>query len=668
MPIKLCLNVIKVSADASGNVGAAVQVSSASQAHFVGASGQFFYYPAISVDNLGNAYVVFDASSTSTFESVQVATVPNGGSTASAFTVLHTSAAAYTAGNCPSGCRWGDYSGAYQDPDHPTDVWVVSETFDQDATCPLSPTACWNTFIARMTLSGPVINALTPAAGPTAGGQSVTASGSDFLPGTTASFAGSPIVIANLTPDQFTFTTPAHAAGLVNAQVTTSIATSPLNAGSGYIYTPLSSYVKLKPFRIADTRSHLCGANSCSRLSAGTVLTLQISGYTDPQTSESVPASAAAVVLNVTAVGGSSFSLFTVWPHGTGQPLASNLNFTAGGATPNLVTVTLGQSSSGDTQRELDIFNALGTVDLVADVEGYFASPSGTAGEFHAMPPLRVCDTRAGQPANVCNGNGANAHDAVLGPGQSVKVNVSGKPAGVGGTPLTIPSDGTAEAAVLNLTAVAGSSYTYLTVFPTSANGSCAYGGTNGPPPSSTINVSAGIAQANRVFAQLGPDTNGGHTTDVCVYNSLGTINFILDANGWFSTTGVAGGKQFQPIGPTRVCDTRSGSGTPCAGHTIAANTAQLVAVTGHGGIPSSGPVAIIANLTAVAGTQYTFLATYPADVSRPNTSDINVSAQQVLPNLVVVQLSMGAPVGSVDVYNSLGSINAILDVGGWFQ
>ena len=50
--------------------------------------------------------------------------------------------------------------------------------------------------------------------------------------------------------------------------------------------------------------------------------------------------------MNVTAVSSSTGGLLTIYPTGTALPRASNLNFSAGTATPNLVTVTLGQTSA----------------------------------------------------------------------------------------------------------------------------------------------------------------------------------------------------------------------------------------------------------------------------------------------------------------------------------
>jgi hypothetical protein len=163
---------------------------------------------------------------------------------------------------------------------------------------------------------------------------------------------------------------------------------------------------------------------------------------------------------------------------------------------------------------------------------------------------------------------------------------------------------------VLNLTAVAGTQATWLSVFPTQSNCTCL----TSQPGSSTINVSAGGVEANRVMVPLGPSRSGGPSTDVCVYNAAGTINVVLDASGWFgSTTGSPPtGAQYQAIGPTRICDTRSGTGTLCSGHQLTSGGTQLAAVAGVGGIPGSGPLAIIANLTAVNGSQATYLTAGP--------------------------------------------------------
>ncbi len=507
---------------------------------------------------------------------------------------------------------------------------------------------------------GPDVGAVSPAAGPTTGGQTVTVHGAGFQPGMTATIGGMSVTPAAVTATSFTFTTPAAAAGYVQVQVADSLGTSALTPGSGYVYTSLAGYVPVTPFRILDTRVSNCIQCGAGALGPGATRTLQITGVSGlPSGADPIPNTATAVALNVTAVNDNTFSLLTVYPNGTGRPLASNINFLAHTATANLVTVTLGQSGPSDVNREVNIYNPLGTVDVVADVEGYFTpdSPSDPTGEFHPIAPVRVCDTRAKVTATPCQ-----AHGALLS-GQPIIVNVTGSGSDA------IPGTNAAVAA-LNVAGIAGSASTYLSVFPTTSNGTCAFTGTHAPP-FSTLNLAAGAVRANRVLVALGPATPGGPDTSVCIFNAVGSINIYVDANGWFGTAAAATGFQYQAVGPTRVCDTRPASGVRCAGSALGPGTSELVRVAGVSGIPSPSPVvrAVIGNLTGVAPTQGTFLTLYPANLALPLASDINVAAGAVLANLVVVQLdTTDSAIGDARLYNGAGTINAILDVEGWFQ
>jgi hypothetical protein len=501
----------------------------------------------------------------------------------------------------------------------------------------------------------PIIAAVVPAAGPVAGGQTVTVDGDGFAPGMTATIGGTAVTPTAVTADSFQFVTPAESAGYVQVQATTTLGASLLTGQTGYIYTALSNYTPLAtPFRIFDTRPKTCIQCSGGELVAGATRTVSITAYTDPTTHENVPPGATAVVINVTAVAGTAASLLAVYPAGTGQPTASNLNFAAGTITPNLVTVTLGESGA------ITIYNADGDVNVLADVEGYFApaSSSVVAGEFHAIAPVRVCDTRSSTLA-------CGAHGELIG---SIPIIVDVTSSG------GIPSNGSAAAAVLNITGVAGSALTYLSVFPTTSTGTCAFGGRTAPT-FSTLNLTAGTLEANRVMVGLGPSSPGGNDTSVCVYNAAGRINVVLDANGWFGGPTAGAGDQYQAIGPSRICDTRTSSGHPCAGEALGTKGVDLIAVAGVGGVPATGasnpPLAIIANLTAISPSQGTYLTMYPANLStNPLASDINVNPGEVLPNLVVVQLdpNAGADDGHVDLFNAVGVVNAVIDVEGWFQ
>jgi hypothetical protein len=646
-----CLNVISIAASSTGTVGSPTQFPAQ------GVNSAYLYDPAIAVDSSGDAILTFDESSSTAFEAVMVAAITGG--VWSSFTTLHPSTTFYSPGACAS-CTWGDYSAAVQDPAHPTDVWVLAEETDGNTgTSCASANTCWNTYIGRYTFAGPTISSLSPAAGPASGGELVTVSGSDFAVDSTFTFNGATVAptTGSLTPDSFTFTTPPGPSGLVQAQVHDSLGTSPTGVGSGYIYVGLANYVALNPFRILDTRTGTC-VQCTTNPTFGQSVTekLQLTGVTIGGVADPIPTNATAVVLNVTEVLGTGNSLLTVWPYGTSMPATSNLNFAPGKVIANLVTVTLGQGGA------VNVFNAVGTVNVLADVEGYFAPEASTnvTGEFHPIAPVRVCDTRSTSPTPACKAHGA------LGPGAAMLVNVTGTGSDA------IPGNGTALSAVVNLTGVVGSAGTYLTLSPTNPNGQCPYGGTTAPK-FSTINLSAGLVAANRVMVALGPTTTGGPDTSLCVYNSAGVINVLIDAGGWFGSGTAAAGAQYQGIQPTRICDTRSG-GSICPG-ALGAGAKGLVGVAGHGGVPAIGSgitaVAVIANLTAINPTAGTYLIVYPANLtSPPGASDLNVNAGEVLPNLTVVQLdpAAGANQGDIYLFNAAGSVNAIVDIEGWFQ
>ena len=140
----------------------------------------------------------------------------------------------------------------------------------------------------------------------------------------------------------------------------------------------------MTPARLADTRpgfSTVDGqfAGQGAR-PTGSTLELVVAGR------GGVPADAAAVALNVTVAEPIGSGFVTVYPCGAAQPLASNLNYTAGAVVPNAVLAKVG------TGGKVCLFVSNGT-QLIVDVNGYFPATS----TFHSMNPARVLETRPGQ-------------------------------------------------------------------------------------------------------------------------------------------------------------------------------------------------------------------------------------------------------------------------------
>ena len=136
-----------------------------------------------------------------------------------------------------------------------------------------------------------------------------------------------------------------------------------------------TTYVPVEPCRLFDTRPGATptdGLKAPIAAGAAGVRIQQVTGNVGRCVG--IPADASAVQLNVTALNPSAQSFLTVYPADqTAVPSASNLNWVAGQApTPNSVTVTL--SPDG----KVKFFNAFGTVDVIADVAGYYTPSSLT--------------------------------------------------------------------------------------------------------------------------------------------------------------------------------------------------------------------------------------------------------------------------------------------------
>ena len=121
-------------------------------------------------------------------------------------------------------------------------------------------------------------------------------------------------------------------------------------------------------------------------------------------------------------------------------------------------------------------------------------------------------------------------------------------------------------------------------------------------------------------------------------------------------------GSRLVPTTPTRFLDTRNGTGARKA--RVGSHGVIKLQVTGVHGIPSTGVTAVVMNVTAVDPSAGSFVSAYPDGTARPNTSNINFSAHQTLPNLVTVPVVNG----KVDLYNNSGTVDLLADVSGYFS
>lgn len=381
--------------------------------------------------------------------------------------------------------------------------------------------------------------------------------------------------------------------------------------------TPGDVFHPLEPARILETRWGF-GAPSAGPIGAGATLTLQVTGRGGVP-----PTGVSAVVLNLTAVDPTAEGHLTAWPaDGGARPLASNVNVHPARTVANLAVVKVGPTGA------VNLFNAAGRTDVVTDVAGWYGKDAASGTMFTGLTPARIVDTRFGTGAPV----------ARLNQDRTLPVQVTGR----GGVPATGVS-----AVVLNVTVVDPSAPEgYLTAWPAGL----------ARPYASNLNFYAGQTVPNVVVAKVG---DGGV---VNVYNSAGLIDVVVDVTGWYGPEGGSTGSGFSGVPPARILDTRYGNGAPL--RPVDAGATLSLQVTGRGGIPATGVAAVALNVTAVNPTATSFVTAWPAGVGRPLASNLNLTVNRTVANMVFVKVGTG---GAVNLYNAAGRTDVVVDVAGWY-
>ena len=368
--------------------------------------------------------------------------------------------------------------------------------------------------------------------------------------------------------------------------------------------TVLGDWVGLNPARVYDSRS----SGRMLPLGAGTTGEVQVVG------AGGVPAAGVtAVALNVTAVGATGASSFSVWPAGGSVPDVANVSVPTGFAMGSLVIAKPGAGG------RVCITNDVGSAHCVVDVVGYFRTTA--ANRLQSLTPFRAMDTR----------NGTGGRTGALGPGGSFELAVRG----VGGVPAN------ADSVVVNVTAVQPTAGGYLTLWPAGQT----------RPSTSSLNFPAGATVPNLVISKIG--TNG----KVGIFNANGNTHVVVDVVGYLSST--ASGRHFV-VSPYRLLDTRPDDVAPLG----PAGSVTLQAL-GVGGVPTSGVSAVALTIAAKSPTANTFVTAWPGGVARPNAASLNPRAGVDVSNLAIVRVGSD---GTVNLYNQNGTLDLVVDVVGWFS
>ncbi len=178
-----------------------------------------------------------------------------------------------------------------------------------------------------------------------------------------------------------------------------------------------------------------------------------------------------------------------------------------------------------------------------------------------------------------------------------------------------------------------------------SSSGGYARGFDCGVPRLESLDVTYGTSRASGLaYVPYGP---GG---SACVFSYIG-VTLKATVLGYFSNNGpnssaippsfgFVGGNVTPPglraITPLRVLDTRNAIGRAGTTKVGAGKTVQL----SFGSQVSSTTTSVVLNVTATAPDATGFVTVYPCDRSRPTTSNLNYSAGDTVPNLVVAKLA----------------------------
>jgi RHS repeat-associated protein len=130
-------------------------------------------------------------------------------------------------------------------------------------------------------------------------------------------------------------------------------------------------FFTLTPCRALDTR------DQSAPLTAGETRTVTLVGVC------SIPSSATAVSLNITAVDSTAQGEMTAWPANEPQPVTSAISYQASLNRANNGILKLGNGALSFFANQLS-----GTVHLVIDVNGYFTEPAGAVVAYHVYYPF----------------------------------------------------------------------------------------------------------------------------------------------------------------------------------------------------------------------------------------------------------------------------------------
>jgi hypothetical protein len=140
------------------------------------------------------------------------------------------------------------------------------------------------------------------------------------------------------------------------------------------------------------------------------------------------------------------------------------------------------------------------------------------------------------------------------------------------------------------------------------------------------------------------------------------TAQVIFDVTGYFTPDST--GTKYVPLNPTRILDTRYGTGLVGL---FSSHVARTFQVSGIGGVPSNAS-AVTGDLTVTQQSSLGFLYIGPAALNDPTSSTLNFPVNDDRANAVTVALGSGGTLSATYGAPIMGpTTHLIFDVTGYF-
>ena len=280
-------------------------------------------------------------------------------------------------------------------------------------------------------------------------------------------------------------------------------------------------------------------------------------------------------------------------------------------------------------------------------------------GEFHPLIPARIFDSR---PASSVNDVAPLGAKPLSGP-----------------EPATFDIDLLGQGSIPDVAANVLAVVVNITVSEPGANGYLEAYGKGAKPAVRTSIINFAPNQTVPNVAIVRPGLDGALT--IGLFGGGTTAQVIVDVFGWFSTSTYTAddGARLIPTTPSRVLDTRDGTGRPSAGPLQQKETMDLQILGVDGVNPTvvdvvpdsqevTGVLLNVVGITTDPGATSTHLSVFPNPLpagQEPTTSNVNLAAGVIKANLVFVPVGTG---GKVRIFNNQGQTHVVADVVGFMR